>query len=210
MDKVVIACYFALALSLSQYVHSWYVKRDPIYRGKLGLGLPFFHSRETSYKVGYFSGIFIGIFAFVVLLLIMLLCLPQLDTLSFEQFLHTYLWIPVLMMFLGMGVTVVGPSATKIVLNATAVVTALILFYASSEDINFQDVLRLWKDLWPFYALLIGLGAYWITGYQRHMLELKGKDPSWIYHAPVIYYYGVLLGWHLVLAILLSVILALY
>jgi hypothetical protein len=211
--KIAISFYFASSLSLSHFLHSWYVNKDPVYKGRSGLGLSFFHQKSVSYKIGYYITpvLFSTIFSIVLLTLFKI---PSLKTITLEIFLWKYgIWLLLEMIVIYILCDVVNPSGSKLIQNALTIFIGFIILRSSTSDATLEGVLTNWQNSWPIYAAPIGWGIYWITVFQRDRLthdKRKGKDESerqlmGVYRVPVIYYFGPVF-WSIFVGFFISVV----
>jgi hypothetical protein len=213
LTKLLVSFYIASALSLAQFLHSWYVKNDPIYKGKMGIGLSFFHGHTANYTFGYLAAGLLFICVFLVTFSTFSV-MPLLKTLTLESFLWKYgVWIGLQLVAFYILADMVGPSASKLIQNALALFMAFMILSACTEDVDLQQVLANWQNSWPIYAAPIGWGMYWVTAFQRdrmkhekRRLQESSKTDSMdiktvsreseledliVYRVPVIYYFAV-------------------
>lgn len=222
MEKALIAFYIGFAFMATQFLFSWHLKKDQILKDQpkdqLNVGLHFGLIRrlrcQKDYKFGYWSGICIFVFVFIVILLPMLTIMPPLTDMAFEDLFRNHFWLPICITVVGFLITFIGASASQIILNMTAVVASIALFYAASAGIGLDNVLKVWLSLWPVFAFSLVLGIYWVTHYQKDRLEEHRKIHNKsdilltrIYYEYVIYYFGVLIGWIVPFGLFFSILL---
>lgn len=198
--KIVISLYFASSLSLAHFLHSWYVKEDPIYKGEMGIGPSFFHKDSTRYTYGYIMTPILFALIFIVTLSTLSI-MPELKTLTFDSFLWNYgLWIFLEMVVIYFICDAVSPSGSKLIQNALAIFIGFMILRSSTADATLDIVLANWQNNWPIYAAPIGWGMYWVTAFQRDRMRRAAsvaKDKSeqqvmGVYRVPVIYYFVVI------------------
>lgn len=217
--NILISFYLSSALSLSQFLHSWYVKNDPIYDGKMGIGLSFFHHNYVKYTFGYLMSGLLFILVFIVVFST-LNVMPPLKSLTFEQFLWKYgIWLFLKILAIYIISDAMGPSASKLIQNIVAIFGGFMILSACTIDMSLERILDNWQNTWPIYAAPIGWGIYWVTAFQRDRMkrekEKRNRDSSnntiniqesehtdieelTVYRVPVIYYF-VVVFWNILL-----------
>lgn len=205
----IISLYLSVGFFLSQFLRSYYVKRDPQYsdvkynrqwhnyvmdkndkgKGRFEVGFSYFHSRKDTvrYRYGYITAIFLGITTLGILIPIFHL-LPPYSNIGATQYIIDYLvWLIIPIVVIYCISDVFGPSLTKLVLNGALIVMVGLMIYVSFPDVS--------KPFWPivssliaFVTLLVGIGYYWVISWVRDRVGKYGVIAT--YRAPTIYYGG--------------------
>lgn len=194
-----IAIYFSISIVLSQILHTYYVKNDPAYKGRLGIGIPFFNKDTVDYKFGYSSAVVVLISSTFVLFSVFNL-LPPLGNLTFDKLFFDYaLWIFLTIIGIGLISEMTNPSATKILLDLTAVFMICIILYSSTISPNTAIIAM---SIGTMTTVVFLVGINWISQFQKDRVKESGYVH--VYFNPALYYFGSF-GFNLVVGVTLTV-----
>ena len=86
--------YFTISITLSHWLHTYYVDKDPKYGGKLGIGIPFFNQETVNCKFGYISAIVV-FFSSMAISLSVFNLLPVVENLPIKDILplRRFMWV---------------------------------------------------------------------------------------------------------------------
>lgn len=195
------AFYLATSLFLSQYLHTRYIDKDYEYKKRLGdrrlgIGISFIHSIYIEPRYGYLAAKVVGICSFIVILSILALFFNVKESPTTTDFLSklNFLWICLPTVSMILIADIVGRSATKLFLNATAAAMLLILVFASLGDVSFSTVMA-WSIRWVGALVALGgmgYGAFraYVSGRHKKYESKRGVSGS-IHLSPALYFWFV-------------------
>lgn len=212
VNQWIISLYLSFGFFWSQFLRSYYVKRDPQYgdakynrqwhnyvmdqddrgKGRFEVGFSFFHSRKDTvrYRYGYVTAILLGLITLGILVSIFNI-LPAFGSIDAMQYFRNYLiWLIIPLVAIYCISDVFGPSLVKLILNGALIVMAGLMFYVSFPDVS--------KPFLPIAALVIGfvsfiatIGYRWVTSWVKDRIGTYGVLAT--YRAPTIFYGGTLI-----------------
>lgn len=184
--NIALPIYFSISITLSQILHTYYVKKDPKYNGRLGIGIPFFNKNTVDYKFGYISAIVVFFSSMLISLSIFNL-LPALDNLSVKDLFFNYsIWIFLPLVGLNLFSWTFNPSATKILLDSTTLFMVAIILYSSAVNPNSNIVM---SSIIFMASMTSGMGIVWVSQFQKHRLDY----PQHVWFIPSLYYFASLI-----------------
>lgn len=183
--SIMISAYFGMALFLSQFLHSYYVKRDPKYKGNLAIGLPYFNVGSVNYKYGYLTA-FIILFSGFFITFSLLSLIPSIEGSTFGEFFISYGRNVLLALFaIYLFAQVVGPSASKLFIDGIAMFMVMVIIYSSTKDANFSSIIG---PMGVIASISYALAGKWICDFQRDRVRKYGVKH--VYFIPTFYMFG--------------------
>jgi len=183
--SIVISAYFGMALFLSQFLHSYYVKKDPKYKGNLAVGFPFFNVGSVKYTFGYQTAFVLLFSGFFITLTALRFC-PPIENFTFAEFFQGYgghIFLTLIAVY--SLAQVVGPSASKSAIDGVAVIMVMIILYSMTKDANSNIILTI---LVAIATISYSSALWWIGNFQRY--RIKGHGVKYVYFIPTLYGIG--------------------
>ena len=182
---MVISAYFGAALFLSQFLHSYYVKRDPKYKGNLAIGFPFFNAGSVSYKFGYHTA-FIILFSGFFITFSLLSLIPSIGSSTFGEFFSSYgYYVLLTLIAIYSFAQVVGPSASRLFIDGIAMFMVMVIIYSSTKDANFSGIVA---PVGVIASISYALASKWVCDFQRDRVRKYGVKH--VYFIPTFYMFG--------------------
>lgn len=179
-----IAIYFSFSIFLSQILHTYYVKNDPAYKGRLCVGIPFIKKATVDCKFGYLSAVVVFVSSLSVLISIFNV-LPPLGGLTCDKLSDYALWIFLPLFGIELVAVLTNMSATKIPLDLTAIFMIGIILYSSTIA---PTPIVIVASIGAVFTPVFSFGIFWISQFQKD--RLKHSSYVHIYGIPVLYYFG--------------------
>jgi hypothetical protein len=209
--KLVLAVYFAAALTISQWLHSYYAARHPKYHGKLSLGFPW-HDAKAEAKLTRvpihrnfaFQSCVVLLFLAFIITIVALRPLPAFGTQSLSEFFFTHFWFVLLPLLAVVSISqMFGPGGLKGWLDAVTIFLVLLALYSGTTDKNSLFLGTVFVSGTPF---VFGIVKWWISNMGAEVPRSKYRK---FLFAAGLYGFGSLsfvwfVGWLIVLMVFLG------